>query len=81
MEQETDLNRLSFEDALKELELIVHKLERGDVPLDESIALYARGEKLRTQCQARLTDAEARIRKLDVRADGSVAGARDFDAD
>lgn len=71
---------LSFEDALRELESIVHRLERGDVPLDESIALYARGEALRAQCQARLADAEARIEKLTVNA-GTVTGAQPFGAD
>ncbi|MGD9810496.1 MAG: exodeoxyribonuclease VII small subunit, partial [Sphingobium sp.] len=61
---------LSFEDALRELEMIVQRLERGDVPLDDSIALYARGEALRAQCQKRLTDAEARIEKLSLDVSG-----------
>lgn len=72
---------LSFEDALRELENIVQRLERGDVPLDESIALYARGEALRAQCQRRLTDAEARIEKLTLGAGGVPAGAETFRAD
>lgn len=81
MGQESDLGGLSFEDALRELEGIVHRLERGDVPLDESIALYARGEALRAQCQARLADAEARIQKLTVDPSGAVVGAQPFGAD
>lgn len=81
MGQETDLGELSFEDALRELEGIVHRLERGDVPLDDSIALYARGEALRAQCQARLADAEARIQKLTVDPSGTVTGAQTFGAD
>lgn len=72
---------LSFEDALRELESIVQRLERGDVPLDDSIALYARGEALRAQCQKRLADAEARIEKLTIDAGGSVSGAQPFHAD
>ncbi|MGE4409711.1 MAG: exodeoxyribonuclease VII small subunit [Sphingobium sp.] len=74
------LDGLSFEDALRELEMIVQKLERGDVPLDDSIALYARGEMLRAQCQKRLADAEARIEKLTVDAAGTPVGAQNFSA-
>lgn len=74
-----DITKLSFEDALQELEGIVHRLERGDVPLDESIALYARGEALRAQCQSRLADAEARIEKLTVAPGGAPVGAQPFD--
>jgi exodeoxyribonuclease VII small subunit len=81
MTDETDLNTFSFEDALRELEMIVQRLERGDVPLDESIALYARGETLRALCQARLADADARIQKLTVDAGGVVTGATSFGAD
>lgn len=72
---------LSFEEALRELETIVQRLERGDVPLDDSIALYARGEQLRAQCQKRLADAEARIEKLTVDPAGNPAGTQPFDAD
>ncbi len=77
----TALDSLSFEEALRELETIVQTLERGDVPLDDSIALYARGEMLRAQCQKRLADAEARIEKLTVNASGEAAGAQNFSAD
>lgn len=72
---------LSFEDALRELENIVQKLERGDVALDDSIALYARGEALRAQCQRRLADAEARIEKLTLGAGGAPTGVEAFRAD
>lgn len=78
MAEQTDLDKLSFEDALRELEGIVQRLERGDVPLDDSIALYARGEALRAQCQARLADAEARIEKLTITANGQIAGTQPF---
>lgn len=59
----------------------MHKLERGDVPLDESIALYARGEALRAQCQKRLADAEARIEKLTLGAGNVPVGSEPFRAD
>jgi len=73
---------LSFEDALKELESIVQRLERGDVPLDDSIALYTRGEALRAQCQKRLADAEARIEKLTIDANTGIPGGQQpFNAD
>mgnify|MGYP003335589161 CR=1 FL=1 len=76
-----DFSALSFEDALRELETIVRRLESGDVPLDESISLYARGEKLRGQCTRRLRDAEARIQKLTTDGAGNIAGAEPFGAD
>jgi exodeoxyribonuclease VII small subunit len=72
---------LSFEEALRALESIVRRLESGDVPLDESITLYARGEALRKQCTERLQDAEARIQKLTLDAGGAVVGAQPFGAD
>ena len=72
--------QLSFEDALRELEGIVQRLERGEVPLDESIALYARGEELRAQCQRRLADAEARIEKLTIGPAGGPTGTQPFSA-
>jgi exodeoxyribonuclease VII small subunit len=76
-----DASTLSFEDALRALENIVRRLESGDVPLDESIALYARGEELRKRCLERLQAAEARIAKLGIDAGGAVTGATPFGAD
>jgi exodeoxyribonuclease VII small subunit len=76
-----DLATLSFEDALRALEQIVRRLESGDVPLDESISLYAKGEELRKRCAERLQAAEARIAKLTVDANGAVTGAQSFGAD
>lgn len=77
----TDLAALSFEDALRALETIVRRLESGDVPLDESISLYAQGEALRKQCTQRLADAEARIAKLTIDAGGAISGTQPFGAD
>jgi exodeoxyribonuclease VII small subunit len=75
-----DIAAMSFEDALRALEEVVRKLEAGDVPLDDSISLYERGEQLRKHCQARLDAAQARIEKIVQQADGSVSGTAPFDA-
>ena len=76
-----DLSGLTFEQALKALEEIVRRLESGDVPLDESIELYARGDALRAHCQRRLDAAQARIEAIVAAPDGSAAGLRPFDDD
>lgn len=74
-----DISGLSFEQALVQLEEIVTKLERGDVPLDQSISLYERGEKLRAACQQRLDTAQARIEKIVSGAGGEATGTAPFD--
>ena len=74
-----DLTALSFEDALKRLETIVQRLESGDASLDESITLYTEGDALKMQCERRLKDAQARIEKISLGNDGSVAGTVPFD--
>jgi exodeoxyribonuclease VII small subunit len=74
-----DVSALSFEDALKQLESIVARLESGDASLDESIGLYTRGDALRAQCEARLKDAQARIEKISLGADGKPSGIDAFD--
>jgi exodeoxyribonuclease VII small subunit len=74
-----DVATLSFEAALKQLEEIVTKLERGDVPLEESIAIYERGEALKKRCEALLAQAEERVEKIRV-AEGQAAGTEPFDA-
>lgn len=74
-----DVSTLSFEDALKQLESIVARLESGDASLDESIGLYTRGDALRAQCEARLKDAQARIEKISLGADGKPSGIDAFD--
>ena len=53
------LKTLSFEDALRELEGIVSRLERGDAPLEESIDIYERGAKLKKYCEDKLKAAPA----------------------
>jgi exodeoxyribonuclease VII small subunit len=74
-----DIAAMSFEDALRALEDVVRKLESGDVPLDDSINLYARGEDLRRHCQARLDAASARIERIVSGPDGQPTGTRPLD--
>ncbi|WP_349359745.1 exodeoxyribonuclease VII small subunit [Stappia sp.] len=76
-----DLTDLSFEVALKELEEIVGRLERGDVPLEESIQLYSRGDALRRHCDKLLKAAEAKVEKIQLAADGRPAGTEPLDVD
>ena len=59
-----DIAKMSFEQAVSELESIVSRLERGDVLLDQSIAIYERGEMLKKHCETLLGAAEARIEKI-----------------
>ena len=75
-----EIDGLSFEEALRALEDVVRKLEGGEVPLEETIGLYERGEALRRHCQARLDAAQARIEKIVQGPDGKAAGAVPFDA-
>jgi len=76
-----DVAGLPFEAALKQLEDIVARLERGDVPLEESIAIYTRGETLKARCDALLKQAEARIEKITLGADGKPTGTAPLDVD
>lgn len=80
-EGSADIASMTFEDALRALEDIVRKLESGDVPLDQSITLYERGEALRRHCQARLDAAQARIEKIVAGPDGAPRHAVPFDAE
>jgi exodeoxyribonuclease VII small subunit len=59
-----DLNDLTFEAALKELEAIVERLETGDVPLEESIRTYERGAALRSHCERLLKSAQLRVDQI-----------------
>ena len=71
---------LSFEQALAELEAIVQRLERGDVPLEQSIAIYGRGEALKARCDQLLKQAEVKIEQITLTADGSAQGSVPFQA-
>lgn len=65
-----DIETMSFEDALRELEQIVHRLEAGDVPLEDSIRIYERGAALKAHCEKRLKEAELKVEKVVLGADG-----------
>ncbi|MBP6010959.1 MAG: exodeoxyribonuclease VII small subunit [Alphaproteobacteria bacterium] len=69
---------LTFEEALKQLEEIVQRLEKGQVDLEDSIAIYEKGTALKAHCEAKLKDAEARIEKI-VIAPGGAASTAPFD--
>ena len=69
-----DIKEMAFERALKELETIVGRLERGDVELEESIVIYERGEALKEHCDRLLKQAEARVEKLTFDANGAPSG-------
>ncbi len=71
MAKKPDLDGVSFEKALAELEEIVRKLESGSVELEESIALYERGAVLKAHCEAKLKSAQERIEKIVVTGDGA----------
>ncbi len=70
----TEISNMSFEEAMKELEATVGKLEHGDATLEESIALYERGAALRAHCDAVLRRAEERVEKITLAANGQPAG-------
>ncbi|MBS1166985.1 MAG: xseB [Proteobacteria bacterium] len=74
-----DVSALSFEQALKELEGIVARLEQGSVPLEESISIYERGDALRKHCDGLLKAAEAKVEKIRIAGDGSAAGVEPLD--
>lgn len=69
-----DVAEMSYEAALQELEQIVGRLERGDVDLEESIAIFERGAALRNHCGDRLRQAEAKVEKLALDANGAPKG-------
>jgi exodeoxyribonuclease VII small subunit len=71
---------MSFETAMQELEQVVGKLERGDVALEESIALYERGAKLKKRCEAKLKEAEEKVAAITLDGDGAPAGTTPVDA-
>ena len=75
------IGALPFEAAMKELEAIVDKLEKGQVALEESIAIYERGEALKAHCDKLLKSAEARIEKITLARDGRPTGTTPLDVE
>jgi exodeoxyribonuclease VII small subunit len=76
-----DIAELSFEQALRRLDEIVHKLESGEAPLDEAISLYSEGDRLKRQCEARLAAAQARIDQIQLGPAGSPISTATFGGD
>lgn len=76
-----DIKALNFENALKELESIVEKLESGGAQLEESIKLFERGEQLKVHCGALLSEAQNRIEKITLSADGAPEGTQPLDVE
>lgn len=71
MTEPADIASLSFEQALAELEAIVQKLESGQAPLEESIAMYERGARLKAHCESRLEAARLRVERIVVGPQGA----------
>jgi len=76
---QADVSKLTFERAIEELETIVKRLEEGKVPLEESVAIYERGETLKRRCEELLRQAEARIDKITTDANGQATGTTPLD--
>lgn len=70
------VEEMSFEEAMAELEAVVGQLERGDVALDQSIALYERGAALKARCEVKLKEAEEKVAAITLDADGKPTGTK-----
>jgi exodeoxyribonuclease VII small subunit len=71
---DTKVDEMSFEQAMSELEQVVGQLERGDVPLEDSIKLYERGAELKKRCETKLKEAEEKVAQITLGSDGQAAG-------
>jgi len=74
-----DIKTMSFEQALEALENIVNDLERGDVPLEQSIRIYERGEALKVHCDRLLKAAEDKVEKIRLSREGAAIGVEPLD--
>ena len=73
---DTPISEMTFEQAMSELERIVTELERGDVPLEDSISLYEKGAELKKRCDTKLKEAEQKVAAITLDEDGSVTGTK-----
>lgn len=78
-DENSGIASMSFEEALGQLEDIVGNLERGDVPLEQSIRIYERGEALKQHCEKLLKSAENKVEKIRLGRDGSAKGVEPLD--
>ena len=76
---ETPVKDMTFEMAMAELEAVVGALEKGDVALEKSIELYARGAELKAHCEARLKAAEEKVAAITLDENGQPQGATPVD--
>jgi exodeoxyribonuclease VII small subunit len=74
-----DVKTLNFEASMEELESIVKRLEEGKVPLEESVAIYERGEALKRRCEELLKTAESRVERITLDGSGKAAGTEPLD--
>ena len=77
----SDIAKMPFERAIAELESIVGRLEEGKVPLEESVAIYERGEALKARCEDLLRQAEARVEKTTLGSNGKPTGSEPLDVE
>lgn len=75
-----DVATLSFEDALRELEGIVKRMETGEAELEHAITDYARGMELKQHCEQKLADARMKVEKV-VEGEGGAKNTASFDSD
>ena len=76
MTEEKPVEQMSFEEAMRELEAVVTHLERGDVALEQSIALYERGAALKARCEAKLKEAEEKVAQITLDGQGQPTGTK-----
>ncbi len=76
---DTPIEKMSFEEAMAALESVVSRLETGDVPLEDSIALYERGAALKAHCDAKLAAAEEKVAKITLDDQGQPTGHAPLD--
>ena len=76
---DTPISEMTFEQAMSELERIVTELERGDVPLEDSISLYEKGAELKKRCETKLKEAEQKVAAITLDEEGSVTGTKPLD--
>lgn len=73
---DTPVSEMSFEEAMRALETVLGQLERGDVALDESIALYERGAALKKRCEDKLKEAEEKVAAITLDGEGAASGTK-----
>ncbi len=76
-----EINDLSFEEAMAELESVVRQLEGGKIKLEEAVSVYERGILLKKHCEEKLKQAKSKIDKLIIGDNNTIVGREDFDGE